>query len=255
MTPERHDHDASGPPELLERKAELRQEVWTRLQEEGADRFPGAEGRIPNFAGAEEAARRLRETEAWAHAGTLKANPDSPQWPVRQRALEDGKVVYMAVPRLAEEDPFFFLDPDELEESARKASSIKGASRNARTVAVEALEPVDLVVVGSVAVSTDGARLGKGGGFSDLEYALALEAGLLTEETPVVTTVHPLQVLEPGEIPMTDHDVPLDVIVTPSEVLETSGEHSRPEGIRWEELAREKVEAIPLLGRLRADAG
>jgi 5-formyltetrahydrofolate cyclo-ligase len=38
---------------------------------------------------------------------TVKANPDSPQLPVRQRALEDGKTVYMAVPRLAADAPFF----------------------------------------------------------------------------------------------------------------------------------------------------
>ncbi len=76
-------------------------------------RFPGAEGRIPNFTGAEAAALRLRELGRQA-ARTVKANPDSPQLPVRQRALEDGKTVYMAVPRLAAAEPFFALDPDHL---------------------------------------------------------------------------------------------------------------------------------------------
>lgn len=253
MSPDRHDHDAGGAPEVLERKAGLRERVWTLLEEKKAARFPGADGRIPNFTGAEEAAERLRKVPAWTDAGALKANPDSPQWPVRQRALEAGKVVHMAVPRLAGEDPFFLLDPDEIEESPHKASSIKGASRNARTATVEDMAPVDLVVVGCVAVSPDGARLGKGGGFSDLEYALALEAGLLTESTPVVTTVHPLQVLGEGEIPMAGHDVPLDLIVTPDEVIGTSGTFERPVGIRWEDLTDEKVEAIPLLKRLRRE--
>jgi 5-formyltetrahydrofolate cyclo-ligase len=45
-----------------------------------------------------------------SHPGTIKANPDSAQWPVRQRALEDGKTVYVAVPRLAEPEPFFALE-------------------------------------------------------------------------------------------------------------------------------------------------
>jgi 5-formyltetrahydrofolate cyclo-ligase len=88
----------------------------------------------------------------WERAATVKANPDSPQWPVRQRALEDGKVVYMAVPRLARADPFFLLDPDHLADTPRRASSIKGATASARTVALEAIEPVDLVVTGCVAV-------------------------------------------------------------------------------------------------------
>ncbi|MDX1660462.1 MAG: 5-formyltetrahydrofolate cyclo-ligase, partial [Gemmatimonadota bacterium] len=175
----RHDADAGGSPRTLEAKAELRDRIWSALQEEGVDRFPGAEGRIPNFVGAEDAAERLRELDVWSSAGTLKANPDSPQWPVRQRALEDGKKVYMAVPRLAEERPFFLLDPDAIEQTPRKASSIKGASREGVKVEVEELEAVDLVVVGSVAVAEDGARLGKGGGFSDLEFALAKEAGLI----------------------------------------------------------------------------
>jgi hypothetical protein len=67
------------------------------MREARVARFPGAAGRIPNFTGAEAAAERLRGMPAWQAAGTVKANPDSAQWPVRQRALEDGKTVYMAV--------------------------------------------------------------------------------------------------------------------------------------------------------------
>src|SRR6478609_3232098 len=151
-------------------------------------RFPGAAGRIPNFTGAEAAAERLRSLPAWRGAGTVKSNPDSAQWPVRQRALEDGKTVYMAVPRLAEPEPFFALDPAHLSESPRKAASISGASRSARRVALAELTPVDLVVMGSVAAGEDGARLGKGGGFADLEYALASAAGLIGPRTVCVTT-------------------------------------------------------------------
>lgn len=220
--------------------------------EAGAERFPGTEGRIPNFVGAEDAAERLRGARAWQEAEALKANPDSPQWPVRQRALEDGKVVYMAVPRLAERRPFFLLDPERLETSPRKASSIKGASRAGAAVDVEELSPVELVVVGSVAVAPDGARLGKGGGFSDLEFAVASEAGLVTDDTVVATTVHEVQVAEPGSLPMTDHDVPVDLIVTPERTIECGdGPHRRPSGLVWEELTAEKIESIPLLERLR----
>ncbi len=184
----------------------------------------------------------------------MKANPDSPQWPVRQRALEDGKTVFMAVPRLRDPNPFFLLYPDGLSESPRKASSIKGATRNARRVPVEELEPVDLVVTGCVAVSRDGARLGKGGGFSDLEWAVAIEAGLVTPDTPVVTTVHPLQVVEEGRIPMTPHDIPVDFVVTAGEVFDCrGGPHPRPRGILWDRLPAEKIEAIPLLARLREE--
>ena len=251
-----HDHDAGGSPALLAAKAELRREVWAALKSAKATRFPGPEGRIPNFVGAEAAAERLRGTEAWQKAGTLKANPDSPQWPVRQRALEDGKLVFMAVPRLAGEEPFFLLDPEHLAGSARDASSIKGASASARPVGLDRLQPVDLVVAGTVAAGLDGARLGKGGGFSDLEFAVASEAGLIGPDTVVVTTVHEVQVLPAGEIPTTDHDVRLDLIVTPDRVIEIPRPARRPSAaVRWAELTEEKIEAIPLLGRLRQARG
>ncbi len=257
MTGRAHDRDAGGPAELLAAKAVLRQEVWAAMSAARVARFPGAAGRIPNFTGAEAAAERLRATPEWRSAGTVKANPDSAQLPVRQRALQDGKTVYMAVPRLAEPDPFFLLDPDHLADSPRKAASISGASRSARRVAVADLHPVDLVVSGCVAVAEDGTRLGKGGGFADLEYALASAAGLIGPGTVVVTTVHELQVRPAGSLPSTGHDVPVDLIVTPDRLIDCRpGRPARPVGrLRWDELTEDKITAIPLLAALRAARG
>ncbi len=253
----RHDRDAGGPAELLAAKAALRDEVWSALREAGVARFPGAAGRIPNFTGAEAAAQRLRGTPEWQAAATLKANPDSAQLPVRQRALEDGKTVYMAVPRLAGAEPFFALDPDHLAEPPRKAASISGATRSARRVTLADLPPVDLVVIGSVAVGADGTRLGKGGGFADLEFALAAAAGLIGPRTVTVTTVHELQLRPAASIPRTDHDVPVDVIVTPDRVIDCRrGREQRPApGICWDDLTEEKIAAIPLLAAQRPRAG
>ena len=250
----RHDADAGGSPELLAAKAALRDRTWRTLEERGAARFPGARGRIPNFAGAESAAERLRGTEAWHRAGALKANPDSPQLPVRVRALEDGKRVYMAVPRLAGEKPFVLLDPARLDAPLRRAASIRGASRAGRLVDAEALEPLALVVCGSVAVDPTGARLGKGGGFSDLEYALACEAGMIGPDTVLATTVHELQVLEVGAIPVAPHDFRLDCIVTPDRVIGCPRAPGRLRGaVRFELLTPEKIASIPLLARLARD--
>jgi 5-formyltetrahydrofolate cyclo-ligase len=249
----RHDADAGGDRDLLTAKAALRAQLWADLDQPGVARFPKPANRIPNFVGAEAAARRLADSEEWAAASTLKSNPDSPQWPVRSLALQDGKVVYMAVPRLAERDPFFLLDPAHLADDPRTASSIKGASRSARTVGIDELEPVDLVVTGCVGVDESGARLGKGGGFSDLELAVAAEAGLVGADTIVVTTVHERQVLPPGTVPTTDHDIHVDVIVTPERVLRCtrSPDWGLPR-VRWEDLTEEKIAAIPLLARMRA---
>jgi 5-formyltetrahydrofolate cyclo-ligase len=249
-----HARDAGGDAAVLEAKAALRQEVWTAMKSSKAARFPGADGRIPNFVGAERAAGSLRECREWRSAEALKANPDSPQLPVRRQALEDGKTLFMAVPRLASEKPFMMLDPAQLTVSPRQAASIGGAAKFGRPVDVTDMRPVDLVVTGCVAVSRHGARLGKGGGFSDLEYAVAWEAGLIGPATVVATTVHDCQIVEVGRIPVTSHDFRLDLIVTPTEVIRcrsSSGRKPRP-GIRWAELTSEKIESIPLLARLRA---
>jgi 5-formyltetrahydrofolate cyclo-ligase len=102
-------------------------------------------------------------------------------------------------------------------------------------------------------VGEDGARLGKGGGFSDLEFALAAAAGLVDEATVVVTTVHDVQVQPPGTIPTVPHDMRVDVIATPTTVVRCPrpARHRLP-ALAWDELTEEKVEAIPVLGRLRA---
>jgi 5-formyltetrahydrofolate cyclo-ligase len=249
----RHDRDAGGSPDVLAAKAALRAYVWEAMRAEKVARFPGAEGRIPNFTGAEAAAERLRAMPQWQAARTLKANPDSAQLPVRQRALEDGKTVYMAVPRLAEAEPFFALDPDALTESPRKAASISGAARSARRVTLAELTPVDLVVMGSVAVGEDGARRGKGGGFADLEFALASAADLIGPHTVCVTTVHEIQIQPAGEIPLTAHDVPVDFVITPERVIDCRDRQgARPSaGIDWDDLTEDKIAAIPLLTALR----
>jgi 5-formyltetrahydrofolate cyclo-ligase len=251
----RHDHDAGGDAELLAAKASLREQVWRAMAVPGIRRFPAPDGRIPNFVGAEVAATVLAGTDVWHDAGTLKSNPDSPQLSVRVRALEDGKTVFMAVPRLADEQPFFLLDPASLTEPPRKAATIAGVTRSARKVGVADLEPVDLVVTGCVAVGRDGARLGKGGGFSDLEMALAASTGLVDTRTVVVTTVHPVQVMEAGLVPTTAHDLHVDVVVTPDEVITCPRPHDHALPLlRWEELTEEKISSIPVLRRL-AEAG
>lgn len=236
-------------------KPTLRRRVWTLLEEKDAARFPfPVRGRIPNFAGAEEAARRLFEVREWRSAKRVKCNPDSPQKPVRQAALEQGKEVLMAVPRLRDAKCFVRLDPGRVEGREKKAATIKGAFALGEQVGPDAVGPVDLVVAGSVAVDARGGRAGKGEGYSDLEYGLLRTLGLVDEETPVATTVHELQVVPEGEaVPVTGHDVPLDIIATPERVIRTNTAHPRPEGIDWGLLDEERIGEMPALQRLREE--
>ena len=117
-------------PRPMRSKDEVRRDVWRAMDREGVSRFPGAEGRIPNFAGAKSAAERLARHPAWTSAETIKANPDSPQTHARRLALAQGKTLVMAVPRLRDQHPFRLLDPRKLsEDELREAATIKGALR------------------------------------------------------------------------------------------------------------------------------
>jgi 5-formyltetrahydrofolate cyclo-ligase len=235
----------------MKTKDGLREQVWNLLQAEKVARFPGAEGRIPNFVGAEKCAPILAELTIWKNARCVKINPDSPQRAVRQRALQEGKTLYMPVPRLRSEKPFIELDPKKLSASPFVLSSIKGASKYGKPVSLAEMKGIDLIVCGSVAVNNKGARAGKGGGFSDLEFGLLRESKKISARTPVVTTVHPLQIVG-DEIPMTEHDIPLDAIVTPDGVISINkSPYPRPKGIYWQFLPEEKIDEIPVLKEKR----
>src|SRR5437868_7343288 len=187
------------------------------MEERGVAAFPGARGGMPRVVGALAAADRLATLEQWRRARVIKCNPDAPQCYVRLRALREGKIVYMAVPRLREARCFWELDPRRLRD-LRAAASIGGAAKVGRAVDPRELPHIDLVVAGSVAVSRTGARLGKGGGYSDLEYALCRAVGCIDDRTRISTTVHALQIVR-GALPETEHDFRVVVIVTQERVL------------------------------------
>ncbi len=153
----------------------------------------------------------------------------------------------MAVPRLREKKCFVKLDPSKISSNKfYEASSIKGAFRYGVPVHPKEINRIDLIVAGSVAVNKKGSRIGKGGGYSGLEYAIGREFGFIKEDVVIVTTVHPLQVV--GEnLPETDHDFRIDFIATPTEMISTRREGGRPKGIIRDHLTEEKISEIPIL--------
>jgi 5-formyltetrahydrofolate cyclo-ligase len=227
-------------------KEELRELVWKEMDERGVATFPRpARGRIPNFVGSEKAAARLRELEVYKRAEVIMVNPDSAQRAVRKFALMDGKKLLMATPRLAE--GFILLDPIEVGDPER-ASGIRGAFEHGIPADLSGLK-VDLIVEGSVAVDVYGGRVGKGSGWGDLEYAILRELGAAGEDVMVATTVHDIQILD-LQIPMTFHDVPVDIIVTPTRFIYTQTPHPRPKGIFWEKLDESKLK-LPVIQKIK----
>ncbi len=213
-------------------------------------RFPGAYGRIPNFVGAEKAALIASELEIFKNADVVKFNPDSPQRKLREIALKQGKIVYMAVPRLTNERCFVRISPESVNGRWKEASTIKGAFRLGEMIHPREMTKIDILVAGSVAVNLDGQRIGKGGGYSDLEYAILRSFNLINEETPIITTVHPIQILK-GKFPWERHDIPLDFIVTPEKIFKIHTKFEKPGGIFWDLLSDEQIESIPILKKLK----
>jgi 5-formyltetrahydrofolate cyclo-ligase len=236
---------------MVRSKDVIREEIWEALTREGVARSPGAYGRIPNFEGAEAAAQKLAQMQIWKSAKVLKCNPDSPQRTLRERALRERKVVYMAVPRLRQLRCFIELDPAAINANDLcRAATIKGAFQLGKQVHVSEMRPIDLIIAGSMAVNRQGDRLGKGGGYSDLEYALGRTFGLVETDTPIATTVHRIQILtEP--LPRLVHDIPVDLIATADEVIETQPVFPRPERIYWQLIPEQKLASIPILQELR----
>jgi 5-formyltetrahydrofolate cyclo-ligase len=239
----------AGAP-IGERKQAIRVETWSRLDREGISTFPRpVRGRIPNVRGADAAAARLAERPEWQRAHVVKVNPDAPQRPVRFRALRDGKLLLVPSPRLRE--GFVRLDPARLAVNRIfEASSIRGAFSLGEMIDLDELPPIDLLVVGSVAASAAGDRVGKGEGYAELEFAILRTLGRVREDVPIATTVHDTQLVD--AIPREPFDLTLDLICTPTRTLRTTARGPRPPGVLWEYLPSERLAEMPILQVLLA---
>jgi 5-formyltetrahydrofolate cyclo-ligase len=191
----------------------LREEIWNKLETSGVARFPlPCYGRIPNFAGSEKAADKVRLLKEWKEAGVIFANPDYAQQKVREFALSDGKLLVMASPKL--KHGYVVVDPKNVKGMENFASTIRGAFKYGRAVSAQEIPKPDLIVEGSVAVDKRGYRLGKGHGYGDVEIrTLKSMFGFIS----IVTTVHDLQVVE--AVPIGETDEKVSIIATPTRVI------------------------------------
>jgi 5-formyltetrahydrofolate cyclo-ligase len=234
-------------------KDKVRGEVWRTLEATGINVGP-AWSNIPNFVGADMAAKRLAELDAWKRAKTIKCNPDPPQIPVRLRALYEGKLLLAPVPYLTEGFPYLRVDPDTLTKkgiSFELAATSQGYVEHGERIEFEDLPLLDFCVVGCVAVTRQGGRTGKGAGFADLETGIFRELGKITPQTPLATTVHSSQVVDDALVVMQSHDSALTHIATEIELIETRSPFPQPKGVDWDAIRPDQFETIPFLTRLR----
>ncbi|CAJ1958514.1 unnamed protein product [Cylindrotheca closterium] len=241
----------------------IRKRIWDLMEAKDIAQYPRpVHHRIPNFVGADEAAARLTELPEFQQAACIKVNPDTPQRPVRHAVLEQGKTLLTPQPRLRT-GFFSTLSMDTLPGvEINGCTNSKGVAKFGTQVTLHDKYTVDLVVVGSTAVCPNtGARVGKGEGFAELEWGILSQMGNLSAQNClVVTTCHDIQVVEPdsedGGIPadsLTKHDVPVDIIVTPTRIIRVPNRAPKPSGIMWDLLSPQKLAQIKVLRQLKRD--
>jgi hypothetical protein len=135
------------------------------------------------------------------------------------------------------------IPPDKIEEAA----SLSRGDRWSEEVALTDMPGLDAIVCGSVAVTRDGRRCGKGEGYSDLEFAILRE--LCHPLVPVATTVHDLQVVD--SVPRDPTDQPLSMIATPTQTIRIKRPSAALTGIDWTRLSAEDLEEMPVLAELK----
>lgn len=231
-------------------KRSIRLQIWKKIQEAKCGYNPRMiYNRIPNFIGNDKAAALLAETPEFKNAKSIKVNIDIAQDPVKVEAFNAGKDLYVPPSRDSRCLYTKIECPADADAKLRqKILKIVNWKEHKKDIAVEDKVTMDMVVIGSVVVSRDGYRIGRGNGFVDLDVSTLIHLGVITPETLIVTTVHDLQVTD--QLPthlFEKHDTPVDMIVTPSEVIRVSNRLPRPKGLFWEMLSERRLKIVPVL--------
>nr|XP_015223829.1 PREDICTED: methenyltetrahydrofolate synthase domain-containing protein isoform X1 [Lepisosteus oculatus]XP_015223830.1 PREDICTED: methenyltetrahydrofolate synthase domain-containing protein isoform X2 [Lepisosteus oculatus] len=234
-------------------KWDIRQKVWDYIEANNLANFPRpVHHRIPNFKGAYRSCDQLASLGVLQHASEVKVDPDKPLEGARLAVLQAGKTLLVPTPRLRTGLFNRIVPPQRAtKEDLRICSTSQGVKQYSVPVGLDAKVHVDLVVVGSVAVSEKGYRIGKGEGFADMEYAMMVSMGAVNDSTIIVTVVHDCQVVDLPEELVEGHDLTVDYILTPSRVIKTGCSRPKPQGIFWAKLDSDMLDKIPILKKLR----
>ena len=240
---------------MLAAKARLRDEIWAAMSVEGHRPLPGAAQSHPEL-------RRRR-----GGRGPARGTPTSGSAPARSRRIPIRRNSRYACVRSKTEAALHGGAAPRTNRirslcSIRRGSPIRPAGpqasrapagRRAR-VALDAMQPVDLVVDRLRSVSPRTARGSARAGDSATSSSRSRPPpDSSNARTIVATTVHEAQVRAAGEIPVTPHDLRVDVIAD-ARTCDPGGaaRPAEPAETRLVDLTEEKIASIPLLDELRA---
>ncbi|KPU79966.1 uncharacterized protein Dana_GF18214, isoform B [Drosophila ananassae] len=235
-------------------KRSLRVQTWKKIQEGKVGiGFNNIFNRIPAFVDADKAASLLINEEEFKKAQHIKVNIDRALHDFKEKALLADKSVYL--PSTRDSSALCLkvdVPADATEEQKKEALRVQDIQKFRSEIALDSGLKLDMVVIGSVVVSREGYRIGRGNGFADLDIGLLIELGAITPQTVIVTIVHDLQVLDTLPLNLFQkYDTPVDIIVTPTEVIRVAKRLSRPSGVFWELLSDRRLKILPVLQQLK----
>ncbi|XP_030242000.1 methenyltetrahydrofolate synthase domain-containing protein isoform X1 [Drosophila navojoa] len=235
-------------------KRSLRVQTWKKIQEGKVGvGFNGIFNRIPAFVDADKAAALLIQEEEFKKAQHIKVNIDRALHDFKELSLLANKSVYLPSTR---DSPALCLKvdvpADATDDQKKEALRVQDIQKFRSEIGLDTNLKLDLVVIGSVVVSRDGYRIGRGNGFADLDIGLLIELGVITPETTIVTIVHDVQVVDTLPVNLFQkYDTPVDIIVTPTEVIRVAKRLPRPSGVFWELLSERRLKILPVLQQLK----
>eukprot|EP00434_Breviolum_minutum_P026910 symbB.v1.2.023786.t4/scaffold2207.1/size85781/2 len=219
----------------------LEMAVWDDLEKNDAVLFPRpCHGRIPNCAGSALACGHLLTIPAIRNASVVKVHPSIGAAALRTALVMAKKTVL--VPPYPGADFLYLLlhhtlapNPLALQQAGDKREYLKWA----RPLRLLDIPLVDVVVVATCVVASNGVRLGKGKGYGEVEWGILTELGAVDESVPVYTLCHDLQVVKSEDLSpdmMESHDLPVDAFATPSGLVKCEAKDlpPKPFGVRWD---------------------
>ncbi|KAH8312009.1 hypothetical protein KR044_009026, partial [Drosophila immigrans] len=235
-------------------KRSLRVQTWKKIQEGKVGiGFNGIFNRIPAFVDADKAAALLIQEEEFKQAQHIKVTIDRALHDFKEQALLANKSVYL--PSTRDSSALFLkveVPEDATDEQKKESLRVQDIQKFRSEIGLDSKLKLDLVVIGSVVVSRDGYRIGRGNGFADLDIGLLIELGVITPQTAIVTIVHDVQVVDTLPLDLFQkYDSPVDIIVTPTEVIRVAKRLPRPSGVFWELLSERRLKILPVLQQLK----
>lgn len=234
---------------------EVRQSIWAALRSvakpDSRFHFDFSEY-ITDFEGSEAAVDYVVSMDVYKNARVVFITPDNCLEKLRAQVIRDNKVLLMTTYGIRRGFVELLRSdvPEGLEDYAILLDVIERMGRYRSLADIQRLYHIDLLVTGGSAVTTTGARFGKGHGFFDLEWAMLYMLGVVEVSTPTIDLVHDCQLVD-MQLPTSPFDTVCDYIVTPSQVIYVQNPQKPTAGVLWDWLEPGMMEKIAPLSELK----